>query len=242
MKVSNRQYKILKYVITEFLKTAEPVGSQTIFKKYKINASPATLRYEMCRLANDGFLYKEHSSSGRIPTTIALRLFLNEMLKEEEIEPAIKAKIKEELFQKRFDKVSLIKKSVKTLSNISKQFAIAMLNEITFMHGLSYWLENRELNDIDLLQKIIDVIESETLLEKLFKKFGKKSRLTILIGEETGISPLKACSIIFSQFCFYKNETGYIGVIGPRTLNYQKVIPAVKMLSSFFESLTSGWR
>ena len=47
MALSDRKLKILEAIITDYIETAEPIGSQTIAKKYDLGISPATIRNEM---------------------------------------------------------------------------------------------------------------------------------------------------------------------------------------------------
>ena len=45
--LTDRQIKILKSVIEEYIESAEPIGSETLEKKYELGVSPATIRNEM---------------------------------------------------------------------------------------------------------------------------------------------------------------------------------------------------
>ena len=73
MPLTKRQKAILAKIIREFMKEGEPIGSVMLSDKYDLGISPATLRSEMAKLAKEGYLYKVHSYSGRIPTTLGFR-------------------------------------------------------------------------------------------------------------------------------------------------------------------------
>ena len=92
-----RQIQILRAIIEEFINTAEPVGSDTIDKKFSIGVSPATIRNEMVYLTRQGYLSKTHSSAGRIPTPVALKLYVNELMKEKELSVADEVSAKEKI-------------------------------------------------------------------------------------------------------------------------------------------------
>ena len=81
--LTERQTKILKAIIEEYLNSAEPVGSEKIEKKYSLGVSPATIRNEMMALTEAGYLHQPHTSSGRIPTPVALKFFIKDIIKEE---------------------------------------------------------------------------------------------------------------------------------------------------------------
>ena len=79
--LSARQIKILKHIIDEYIETAEPVGSLALEKKYNLGVSPATIRNEMAYLVDLGYLKQPHTSAGRIPSSSAIKLYINEMMR-----------------------------------------------------------------------------------------------------------------------------------------------------------------
>ncbi|MFC1780270.1 hypothetical protein ACFLY9_01075 [Patescibacteria group bacterium] len=241
MTLTKRQVNILKSIISEFINTAHPVGSVTLYEKYDLGISPATLRAEMAKLVKEGFLHKAHSSSGRIPTTLGLRFFLDEILKEEKLDKVNETQLKEKLFQSRFHKDKFIKESVKALSQLSNHAAISLVDDVIFAYGLGQLIAQPEFEDIALLQNALNIIESESLLNSIFEKFNNDHTLKTLIGDEIGVNTLSECSIVFSPFNFFRGSKGYIAVVGPRRMRYSRVIPAVRTVSEFIEDSIRGW-
>ena len=74
--LNDRKIKILKAIITDYIATAEPVGSRTIARKYDLGISPATIRNEMSDLEEMGFIEQPHTSAGRIPSQKGYRLYV----------------------------------------------------------------------------------------------------------------------------------------------------------------------
>ena len=70
MSLDERKLKILQAIITDYIATAEPVGSRTIAKKYDLGVSSATIRNEMSDLEEMVFIIQPHASSGRIPSDL----------------------------------------------------------------------------------------------------------------------------------------------------------------------------
>ena len=85
MDLSERKLKILQAIIADFIRTAEPVGSRTISRNYDLGVSPATVRNEMSDLEELGYLSHPHTSSGRVPSEKAYRLYVNELMKKREL-------------------------------------------------------------------------------------------------------------------------------------------------------------
>lgn len=80
MDLNERKLRILQAIISDFIRTGEPVGSRTLSKKFDMGLSPATLRNEMADLEEMGFLTHPHTSAGRIPSTKGYRLYVNSLM------------------------------------------------------------------------------------------------------------------------------------------------------------------
>src|SRR3989338_2866314 len=74
-----RKKQVLQAIIKNFIKPAEPVGSNTILISYRFHVSPATIRNDMMSLEDEGYIYQPHTSAGRVPTDKGYRLFVDEI-------------------------------------------------------------------------------------------------------------------------------------------------------------------
>lgn len=81
MPMDERKLRILQAIIDDYILTAVPVGSRTISKKYDMGLSSATIRNEMSDLEELGYLDQPHVSAGRIPSTKAYRLYVDQLLR-----------------------------------------------------------------------------------------------------------------------------------------------------------------
>ena len=78
--LTERQLEIIFAVVYEYIKTGEPVGSRTISRKFLKSHSAATIRNEMSDLEEMGYFSQPHSSAGRLPTSMAYRVYVNSIL------------------------------------------------------------------------------------------------------------------------------------------------------------------
>ena len=78
--MDERKQRILRAIIEDYVKSAEPVGSRTIAKNYDLGISPATVRNEMSDLEELVYLEQPHTSAGRIPSAKGYRLYVDSML------------------------------------------------------------------------------------------------------------------------------------------------------------------
>lgn len=81
--INERQKKILKLIVEDYIKTARPVGSASICEI--LNCSSATVRNEMSALEEIGLLEKTHTSSGRVPSEKGYRYYVDHIMKPKEL-------------------------------------------------------------------------------------------------------------------------------------------------------------
>lgn len=98
-----RQQWILELVVREFVQTGAPVASRTLVEKYGLDISPATVRNEMARLEELGYLTHPHTSAGRQPTNEGYRYFVGKLLRDTELPPAERRTIAHQFQQVRDD-------------------------------------------------------------------------------------------------------------------------------------------
>jgi heat-inducible transcriptional repressor len=126
MNLSERKLKILQAIISDFIKTAEPVGSRTLSKKFDLGISPATIRNEMADLEEMGYLTHPHTSAGRVPSEMAYRLYVNEMMGKSELSDEIKTAISNELYDNVMELEKTVQHAAKILSDITNLTSFAM--------------------------------------------------------------------------------------------------------------------
>ena len=126
MELTERKLKILQAIISDYVRTAEPVGSRTLSRRMDMNISPATIRNEMSDLEEMGYLTHPHTSAGRVPSDKAYRLYVNQLMEKHELTPAEKALIASELQAdiNEFDRT--IKHAARILSRITNLTSFAV--------------------------------------------------------------------------------------------------------------------
>lgn len=89
----SRRFLILKLIVEEFIKTAKPIGSQTLIDAYNLTYSSATIRNEMFSLEEDGFIEKPHTSSGRVPSAKGYRYYIENLRSKDDKSNLIKDRL-----------------------------------------------------------------------------------------------------------------------------------------------------
>ena len=75
-----RSREVFRHIVDAYVETGEPVGSRTMSRRLGMALSPATIRNVMADLEDAGLLYAPHTSAGRLPTELGLRLFVHGLL------------------------------------------------------------------------------------------------------------------------------------------------------------------
>lgn len=240
--LTQRQIEILKHLIEEYIETAQAVGSETLEKKRNISASPATIRNEMVRLTDMGYLKKSHSSSGRMPTPAGMKFYVNQLMKEKEISVAEEVELKEKVWDYRSQQQRLLKEIAKSLAEKTKALAIVTTAEGDFYcSGYSNILDMPEFFDIDITKNLLGALDEIDYFEKIFNDTEDNEDIHILLGEELGPRLMGPYGFVFGHYKTPKHTTGEIGVIGPTRLNYTYVVPAVRYFTNMVKELAEGW-
>ena len=120
----NRKQKILKFIIEDFVKNAEPVGSHYLIEKYNLPYSSATIRNEMAELEKDGLLEKTHTSSGRVPSTLGYKYYI-EHLRDKKVDESFKNEI-QSIFATSKSVEEVIAESCEILSSMTNLTSVVL--------------------------------------------------------------------------------------------------------------------
>ena len=85
--LTDRQQRILRRVVEEYVTTGQPVGSKGLVERGGMNVSPSTVRSEFAALEALGLLMHPHTSAGRVPTERGYRLHAGSVLERMEARP-----------------------------------------------------------------------------------------------------------------------------------------------------------
>ncbi|MFZ5438182.1 MAG: hypothetical protein ACOZAK_03975 [Patescibacteria group bacterium] len=233
-----RQIQILRAIIEEFIETAKPVGSETIDKKYNIGVSPATIRNEMVYLTKQGYLRKSHISAGRIPTPLALRLYVNELMKEKELSVADEVSAKEKIWKHRQETDALLYEAAKLLADKSGAVGLAMsdTDHRIYHSGYANLLNMPEFFDIRVTRNVLNLIEEVDMIKEVFGLGQSENLVHLVYGKELGNKNLEPISVIYTNV----NAAGRpckLGVLGSHRFDYPYVIPMLKYFKGLIEEI-----
>lgn len=239
--LDERQTKILKAIVEEYINTALPVGSNTIEKKYNLGVSPATIRNEMVKLTEQGFLKKVHTSSGRVPSPTALKYYVNNLMKEQQLSLAEEVSVKEKVWDYRHEMDKLFREMTRELAARTKELAVATTDEGNlYAAGMSNILESPEFFDIDLTKALLAYLDEVDFWQNLINRSPDGETVGILLGSDLGSDLFEPCGFVYRKFEVGPRK-GVIGVVGPARLNYGRVYPTIKYFGQLIDEILENW-
>ncbi len=146
MEPTKRKMKILEAVVEAYIKTGDPIGSKAVCDVLDFNVSSATVRNDMAELSNLGLLEQPHTSSGRVPTELGYRVYLDELMKPEPLNKKEQAAIRNSLDLGADTPEGLLETAAEILSKITGCAAAAasppgdnaVIRQIRFVRTGSY--------------------------------------------------------------------------------------------------------
>ncbi|MDD5145300.1 MAG: hypothetical protein PHF44_00400 [Candidatus Pacebacteria bacterium] len=242
IKLTDRQKKILDIVVKEYVDSAQPVSSQLLEKKHNFGVSPATLRAEMQKLTDKGFLLQPHTSAGRIPTDKGYRFFVNDLLKE--TSPAASQsggqgkntlEMKNWEGEKSDDVFRFIQNLTRQLAEETRALALNYLDgeDMFWKEGWEEVLKEPEFSDQENILNFTELLKDfEGNIEKLEKNPG----VNIYIGKENPLPKAKNFSVISSHYRLPNGKEGFISILGPKRMAYEKNIDLINSLMRLFDN------
>lgn len=238
--LTQRQVQILRAIIEEYLNSAEPVGSDTLEKKHNLGVSPATIRNEMVRLTDMKFLKQPHTSAGRIPTPVALKYYVEHLMKTKDLSVSDEVAVKEKIWDYRQEVDKLLREATRALAQKTKTLAISTTKDgDIYYSGAANILEMPEFFDYELTHDLLMTLDQVDYWWDLAQ--GQDDPFDVVIGDAMGNRGL------LSQCCFIYNKfetphlVGAIGIVGPARSNYPYLIPMVRYVGGLIGQFSSAW-
>ncbi len=232
-----RQIELLKAIISEYTTSGEAVGSDILDKKYKLGVSPATIRNDMVSLSKHGYLKKEYFSSGRVPTPKAFRFYIKNLMHEKELSTAEEVAYKSDVWDYRDEMHKLLQHAAQALARRTQMLAVATTDRgDVYYFGINNILSNREFWDIERARYLFEHFDEIKYWEKVLKRFEKIEEEVLYIFADEEDPDADNVASVFSEFeC--QGIKGALGVMGPRRMRYEVIVPNVRYFSNLIEEI-----
>ena len=237
--MTDRQRAILAAIIEQYAEVAVPVGSVTLAKLFGV--SSATVRSEMARLEEAGFIAQPHTSAGRVPTDKGYRAYVNAITEAEASQTtdlpalidrsarAIDARLAHDT---RADRA--IRGAVDSLVELTGNLGIATIGDELYMNGIGNLFSQPEFLSGGHVQQVARLLDN---LEPWLREARPNQPLNVYIGSENPVGKTSGSTLIISKFRSPYSDRSYIGVLGPTRQDYARTMRLVRHAGARLEEI-----
>ncbi|MFH1089476.1 MAG: hypothetical protein V1716_03570 [Candidatus Uhrbacteria bacterium] len=222
--MDTRREQILRAIIEEYVRTAEPVGSKYLCENCDFDVSSATIRNEMMALEDDGYLRSPHTSAGRIPTEKAYEYYLRTFVqanhggkKQSRLREAVSSAVDDE---------STLRLMAKTLVDLSGETAIVAFGpHRSYYTGVSNLFQKPDFRDLEMLQSLSSMVDRfDDVTAEIFDRVTSEPQ--VMIGTENPFGD--DMTAILVKYRLPNNTVGFLGLLGPLRMNYKKNLSLIE--------------
>lgn len=233
--MTERQAQILAAIIEQYAEIASPVGSVTLAKLFGV--SSATIRSEMAKLEELGFIMQPHTSAGRVPTDQGYRFYVNQLNEAQDKVPqldrsarAIEARV--QTHGNRADRA--IRSAVDSLVDLTQNLGLATIGDELYINGIANLFSQPEFLQGHHVQAVARLLDN---LEPWLREAAPNEPLNVYIGSENPIGKSSGAALIISRFRSPYSDNSYIGVLGPTRQSYGRVMSLVRHAGAMLEEV-----
>lgn len=186
IELPQRSGTILKIIVGEYISSGVAVSSDTIYRRYSLRASPATIRHEMAYLAEEGFISRPHTSAGGVPSDRGYRYYVEDLLDEAHITAEERAAIRRRFKQARQEPDEWARLAVSILTQKLQNIALATPLRAPLCH----------LRHLDVVS-----LEGRMILVVLVLKEGKTRQRFLTLDRTVPQDALTAAAGRLSEAC-----------------------------------------
>ena len=241
--MTDRQREILFAIIEEYAELATPVGSVTLAKLFDV--SSATIRAEMVKLEEMGYIMQPHTSAGRVPTDAGYRLYVNQLQENLEGEAhhieaeagnapdrtkhALETRIQA---QTRADYA--IRSAVDSLVDLTGNLGLATVGDQLYISGFGNLFSQPEFSQSTQVQAVAKLLDN---IKPWLREVSPNETINVYIGTENPVGKTSDVSLIISRFRSPFSDHSYIGVLGPTRQSYKRVMSLVRHAGLMLEDI-----
>ena len=223
IKLSERKIKILKAIIDGYISTGAPIGSRTLSKEEGLPYSSATIRNEMADLEELGLLEKTHTSSGRVPSNSAYRLYVDQIMKVDKLS-APEISFISKYFDRRVDEIhQVLDNAAKAVSDILGHISVV---------GAPSW-EDAKISRVQLVK-----IGENRAIMILISDTGMIKDSLIPIPEDIETQQLEVLSNMITSTLKNGNVANAPKIV--KNMAKNTALQQKQVLSAVVEALTNG--
>jgi transcriptional regulator of heat shock response len=231
--LDERKSAILRAIVEEYIKTAQPVGSAHLTRAPELSVSAATIRNEMSVLEREGYLHQPHTSAGRVPTDKGYRFFVDQLVPPDHLDPRHQQQVREFFDQAHGALEQMLRDTSQLLSRLTDYSAVVVGPQHdhepeVFVGGVSRVAA--AFDTVETVRQVLTTLEQQFVVVTLLREVLSRG-VNVAIGQEHGLAPLAECSVVVAPYEVEGEPLGTIGILGPTRMDYERAMATVAVVS-----------
>ncbi|MBP9827960.1 DeoR family transcriptional regulator [Patescibacteria group bacterium] len=222
--MDSRRERILKCIVDEYVRTAEPVSSKQVCERADLDCSPATVRNDMAALEEAGYIAQPHTSAGRVPTEKAYKHYIASYVgpatgtATKPARPAVQIRVtlriqpRQKSSEERMHEIGL------ALAQASGDAVmLATTRPWSETVGIANLLRKPDFQEVQARLALADSLEK---LDATLRGMAKTTRedVQIILGSDSPFGPALASVVI--GHTLPDGGRGVMGIVGPMRMDY----------------------
>lgn len=165
--LTKRREALLRIIVGEYISTAQPVASETIFRNYEMGVSPATIRNDMAYLESEGYIMRPYTSAGTVPLDKAYRYHVESLAQDVELPAEEQGRIRN-LFAEVEELERWLKLAASMVAGLVRNAAL-----VTFPKAKQSRCRHLELVAVHEFLALLIMVLSDTVLRRHILQFDE---------------------------------------------------------------------
>lgn len=223
MSLEPRQEAILKCIVDEYIRHAEPVGSKRVAETYG-QVSPATIRNDMAALEDAGYIAQPHTSAGRVPTEKAYVYYLKHFVEGRDALGREAAKpdrrVRDAL--RDVEGEDDVRSLARTLVDLSGEMALVAVDpRRSYYAGVANLFDKPDFGELSIVRELSRFLDRfDEVVGEVFDRVASEPQVLIGSGNPFG----KDMSAVMVKCRLPNGQIAILGLIGPMRMDYEKNI------------------
>jgi transcriptional regulator of heat shock response len=241
----DRKLRVLDSVIRLYTERADPVSSSAVARDLQHRWSASTVRNVFTELEELGWLAQPHRSSGRVPTNLGYRTFVEKILRGSGGDRSWERRLRGHLDLDSGSLSPLLAQAAELLSRVSHALGMSVLvfspasgldAEKVRITGIDQLLQQPEFEDPRRLKVLIHLLDDVRPFDDYLRNLADHpGRIRLRIGEENTLADLDQFTLVTTRID-RSRESALVALLGPVRMEYPLVLGAMQSLVRLLNS------
>jgi transcriptional regulator of heat shock response len=239
--LDDRKSTVLRAVVSDYIRSGEPVGSATVAQRSRLGVSSATIRNDMVALEELGFLNQPHTSAGRVPTDLGYRFYVDTLPRRAALPERQQRAIDLFFGHVPGDPEEVVRGTAVLLSRVTRYGAVAHppRSAHVIVGGAANIVSEEAFERRETVRRLLEALEEERGFLELLRSLVGEAEVAVRIGRENPLVAMHEASLVVARYRG-GGMLGAIAVIGPTRMHYRESISAVRAVARHLSRAIEG--